>query len=329
MEGEDFQDYDAAANNVRSSVLISPTLTAQPGSAGKRSKLVSSLRSTSELQRRPSSAMLLPSQHASFCVKAKAAVRLTQITVPTSQDIRSTIFPSSPAPYIDSQVHVGIANMRPNMPRPKSATRDESFEAASTVKFIDICREHEAADLNPDNMTTPFTRCSRAQLKPALPRPGYVVAPAKMKIVVDLEKEIDHARTSDQGSFNATEDSIEKRKILRVRAFLKVLKSLEQSMPKLETVLSPVVAELEDFFGAFPKSNSYIAHISFIALFLLFFSSPNPRSTLVSPQIIKRRGTTHSKCTCGLWRTNCKPADPSLLAPQNHGSSSKPRSASK
>jgi hypothetical protein len=252
MEGDDFQDYDAATRNVHSSVLISPALTAHPGTSRKRSNLASSLLSSTALQRRPSSAILVPNQHASFCVKAKAAIRLTQITVPTSQEIRSTIFPSSPAPCIDSKVHVGFANLKPNIPRPKSVARDESLEAASTVKFIDICREHDAADINPDNMTTPFTRCSRAQLKPALPRPGYVVAPAKMKIVLDLEKAIEHARASDQGFFDPNEDSIEKRKFLRVRSFFKVLKTLEQSMPKLETILSPVVLELEDFFGTCP-----------------------------------------------------------------------------
>jgi hypothetical protein len=279
MQSDDFQEYDAAAKKLRSSVLIPPSFNAHPGTAGNRTAFLSSLRPAGALQRRPSSAILGPNQHASSCVKAKAAIRLTQITVPTSQDIRGTMFPSSPAPFIDSKIHVGIANMQPNIARPVSAgkgfgasggsggsggsgARDDSFEAASTVKFVDICREHDAGDMNPDNMTTPFTRCSRTQLKPALPRPGYVIAPAKMKIVVDLEKAIDCARGRNQGSFNATEESIEKTKFHRVRAFLKVLKTLEQAMPKLETILSPVAAELEDFFGTFQPQKSII-HSSF------------------------------------------------------------------
>jgi hypothetical protein len=262
MEGEDFQHYNTAAHNVRMSTLISPTLIAHPGTAVSWSNAVSSVRSTSAKQRRPSSAILVPNQHASFCVKAKATVRLTQITVPTSQEIRSKMLPSSPAPCADSKVYVGISNMKPNIARPKSAARDESFEAASTIKFVDICREHDAADMNPDNMTTPFTRCSREHLKPALPRPGYVVAPAKMKIVVDLEKAIHHARESDQGIFNASEESIESRKFVRIGAILKVLKTLEQSMPKLETILSPVVEELEDFFGPTPVVEILFIHYS-------------------------------------------------------------------
>ena len=287
MESDDFQEFDAAAKKLRSSVLIPPSLNARPGTAGNRAAFLSSLRPAGALQRRPSSAILGPNQHASSCVKAKAAIRLTQITVPTSQDIRSTMFPSSPAPFIASKIHVGIANMQPNIARPVSGgkgfggsvgsggsgARDDSFEAASTVKFVDICREHDAGDMNPDNMTTPFTRCSRTQLKPALPRPGYVIAPAKMKIVVDLEKAIDCARGHNQGSFNATEESIEKPKFLRVRAFLKVLKTLEQAMPKLETILSPVVAELEDFFGTFLPQKK---HHSFLILTMLSLSPPSP-----------------------------------------------------
>ena len=84
---------------------------------------------------------------------------------------------------------------------------------------------------------------------PALPRPGYVIAPAKMKIVVDLEKAVADACVSDQSGLIFNEEAIENRKIRRSVAFLKVLKTLERSMPKLETVLSPIVAELEEFFG--------------------------------------------------------------------------------
>jgi hypothetical protein len=241
MESDDFQDYDAAAKNVRSSVVISPTLPDRAGTPGNRLQFVASLRSTGDLQRRPASAILGPNQHASSCVKAKAAVRLTQISVPTSQDIRGSLFPPNPVPFIESKVHVGIANMQANMPRPKSAARDLSFESSSTVKFIDICRENDATGMNPDNLTTPFTRCSRAQLKPALPRPGYVVAPAKMKIVVDLEKALSEARASVQSSFDITEEAMEQTRVRRSRAFLGVLKNLEQCMPKLETVLSPIV----------------------------------------------------------------------------------------
>ena len=253
MEHDDLQDFDAAAKSVHSSVLIQTATMTRPGTAVNRSSLVSSLRSTSASLRRPSSAILGPNQNAASCVKAKAAVRLTQITVPTSHDIRSIIFPSSPAPFIESKLHVGIANMQPNIQRPQSAARDESLEAiASTIKFVDLCRENDAAGMNPDNLTTPFTRCSRTQLKPALPRPGYVVAPAKMKIVVDLEKAIAVACTSGQGSLHSTEEQLDETKLDRSRAFLKVLKTLEGSMPKLETVLSPIAAELEDFFGRSP-----------------------------------------------------------------------------
>ncbi len=253
MEHDDLQDFDAAAKSVHSSVLIQTATMTRPGTAVNRSGLVSSLRSTSASLRRPSSAILGPNQNAASCVKAKAAVRLTQITVPTSHDIRSTIFPSSPAPFIESKLHVGIANMQPNIQRPHSAARDESLETiASTIKFVDLCRENDAAGMNPDNLTTPFTRCSRTQLKPALPRPGYVVAPAKMKIVVDLEKAIAVACTSGQGCLHSTEEQLDETKLDRSRAFLKVLKTLEGSMPKLETVLSPIAAELEDFFGRSP-----------------------------------------------------------------------------
>jgi hypothetical protein len=246
MDGDDWQEYDAAASTVRSSVVTSPTLAAR-GMTGMRQTFVASLRSTSASQRRPASAILGPNQHASSCVKAKEALRLSQVSVPTSQDIRSTIFPLSPAPFIESKVHVGIANLQPNFPRPKS--RDLSFEAASTVKFVDICRENDAASMNPDNLTTPFTRCSRAQLKPALPRAGYIIAPAKMKIVVELEKVLADACATGHSSFNLTEEAAEQTRVQRSRAFLGVLKTLEQSMPKLETILSPIVAELEEFFG--------------------------------------------------------------------------------
>jgi hypothetical protein len=257
MDSEDLQDYDAAAKNLRSSVVLSPGLMFRAGTAGNRLTFVSSLRSTSEIQRRPASAIIGPNQHASSCVKAKAANRLTHISVPTSNDIRGTLFPSNPTPFIDSKVHVGIANMQPNLPRPKSAARDSSFEAAATVKFVDICRENDAAGLNPDNLTTPFTRCSRAQLKPALPRPGYVVAPAKMKIVVDLEKALADASACAQSSVNASEEDAEQARVRRSRAFLTVLKTVEHYMPKLETILSPIVSELEDFFGSclFPATN--------------------------------------------------------------------------
>jgi hypothetical protein len=289
MQSDDFRDYDAAANHVRSSIVTSPPLMTRPGTAGTRSAFVSSLRSASASQRRPSSAILGPGQHATSCVKAKATNRLTQITVPTSQDIRSTIFPSSPAPFIESKVHVGFANMQPNIARQQSAEQHggpdgRSVEAASTVKFVDICRENNAADMNPDNLTTPFTRCSRAQLKPALPRPGYVIAPAKMKIVVELEKAIADARASDQSGFMYNEEAMEQRKMGRSIAFLRVLKKVEQSMPKLETVLSPIVAELQDFFGRILSALFII--VSFCCLctsprgFLMFLSQSIRRTTI-------------------------------------------------
>jgi len=295
MESDDLQDFDAAAKSVHSSVLISPATMTRPGTAVDRSSFVTNLRSTSASQRRPSSAILGANQHAATCVKVKAALRLTQITVPTSRDIRTTIFPSSPAPFIESKLHVGIANMQPNIPRPQSAMHDESLEAASTVKFVDLCRENDAAGMNPDNLTTPFSRCSRTQLKPALPRPGYVIAPAKMKIVVDLEKAIAVACTSGQGSLQSTEEQLDETKLNRSRAFLKVLKTLEECMPKLETVLSPIAAELEDFFGTCPYCSTVQYSLCPHPQPFFFPPPPPPPSSSPFPQIIRCGSPKRSK----------------------------------